>query len=764
MSHLKPIASLSSDALPCEFATRLAVDAGFKVIKIEPPGGDPLVARRGLLGEFLVAGKTRTPPQALTPDNRVLRDILEHCGAVAVDEAHHTLLAGLLEQMPLASRPALVLVGERDSTTLRGMPLHRSDEFLAFHGAGLGFLTPRVMPGYPSAAPLCPDAHLLEFLAGLYGAIALFALQRAHGRQAAGARVGLSGVAMPLLRREISAVLLDGAVPHRAERIWKVSPAEVHRCRDGWLFVDVIEDVQWHRLCAWINRPDLAEDERFQTRDSRFAHAETICAVLDEVLADKPLSSWMEAQAAGVPVAPVNRIGDLINDAQLAARGFWGTLLSTDGRVLRAPQTPLKTATAHSARANESGQSTTEQAQTRALQPQGALPLTGVRVLELTHVWSGPLCGQVLADLGAEVIRVESRKHLDIHRRGGPYPDNIAGVNRSGTWNAQNRGKRGCTLDLKHPEGKALFLDLVRHSDVVIENFTPGTMARMGLGFDDLQAANPGIVLLSLSGYGHTGPQNNSLAYGPMMDAATGLSAATTYDDGIPRAANGWAADVGGALYGCAAVVRALLNGPHKDLQKAPHPAQHIDISQFEAGVLFTADALMRALNPQVTRPTVRRLRAVVETSTKDHWIAVSVVGAHECATLIELLEATTGRIADSSNEINLLQALTSWCAARAPDAALAQLLRAGVPAVPVAQLADLLADPLLAHNHAWSTVRHAEVGSIQSYGPAIRLDQAPAGSTLAAPVLGGDNTYVFGTLLGLSAEQLARLTEMQII
>jgi crotonobetainyl-CoA:carnitine CoA-transferase CaiB-like acyl-CoA transferase len=111
------------------------------------------------------------------------------------------------------------------------------------------------------------------------------------------------------------------------------------------------------------------------------------------------------------------------------------------------------------------------------------LPLQGTRVLELTHVWSGPLCGQVLADLGAEVIRIESHERLDIHRRGGPYPDKIAGINRSGTWNAQNRNKLGCTLDLKSAEGKSLFLELVAKSEVVIENFTPETMSRLGLGF-----------------------------------------------------------------------------------------------------------------------------------------------------------------------------------------------------------------------------------------------------------------------------------------
>ena len=394
------------------------------------------------------------------------------------------------------------------------------------------------------------------------------------------------------------------------------------------------------------------------------------------------------------------------------------------------------------------------------------LPLQGTRVLELTHVWSGPLCGQVLADLGAEVIRVESHARLDIHRRGGPYPDNIAGINRSGTWNAQNRNKLGCTLDLKSAEGKALFLELVAHSDVVIENFTPDTMNRLGLGFEVLQQANPRILLLSLSGYGHTGPLRKSLAYGPMMDAATGLSSATTYEDGIPRAVNGWAADVGGALYGCAALVRAL--------HETPRQARHLDISQFEAGVMFVAGPLMDVLNGSEAAST--GLRMLAPTLGTEQWIALSAGTLEEITALFDLL---TGRAATSgwmrrlhaegaTACIHALQPLLEqWAAARARASALAELAAAGVPAVPISQLADLLADPALEAAGAWSHAVHAETGVAQSYGPAIRLRDGSGvrpDYPRAAPLFGGDNDYVFGSILGLDAGKRADLAGRKII
>ena len=384
------------------------------------------------------------------------------------------------------------------------------------------------------------------------------------------------------------------------------------------------------------------------------------------------------------------------------------------------------------------------------------LPLQGTRVLELTHVWSGPLCGQVLADLGAEVIRVESPSRLDIHRRGGPYPDNIAGINRSGTWNAQNRNKLGCILDLKSAEGKSLFLELVAKSDVVIENFTPETMSRLGLGFEVLKQANPHILLLSLSGYGHTGPLRKSLAYGPMMDAATGLSSVTNYEDGIPRAVNGWAADVGGALYGCAALLRAL--------HETPRQARHLDISQFEAGVMFVAGPLMDILNG--SEPASAGLRMLAPTVGTEQWVALSAGTLEEITSLFDLLagrSATSGWIRRLHLEgvtacAHAMQPLLEqWAAVRERPVALAELAAAGVPAVPISQLADLLDDSVLRAAGAWCHAVHAETGATQSYGPAIRLKDgngARPDYPRAAPLFGGDNDYVFGSILGLDTSK----------
>ena len=771
------ILALSRGSVPCEFATRLAVDAGMQVIKLEPAGGDPLRTQSPLLFSYLAAGK-----QSVAAADDELASTLEtlviRCDAIVVDEWGREAIAGRALTLPV------VVVGERDGTALEGMPQDRSDEFLTFHGTGLGSLTPRVMPGYPSAEPLCPDAHLVELLCGLYGAIALFALlagqREARADTGASATVGLTAAALPLLRREVAAVLYEGARPHRSERIWKVSPAEVHRCRDGWVFVDVIEDIQWLRLCEYMDRPELASDQRYATRDSRFEHAEALCQVLDAFFAEREKSCWIEAQGRGVPVALVSSLDDLLHDPQLAARGFWTRVAAADGTVLTAPSSPLERLfrgdpAAVMLRAPAAGEHMRELLGggapergdvRRPGRPPWRKPLDGVRVLELTHVWSGPFCGQVLAYLGAEVIRVENRANLDIHRRGGPYPDGRPGINRSGTWNAQNRGKRGCTLNLKSEEGRRLLLDLAAKSHVVMENFRPGTLDRLDVGFDRLREANPNILLLSLSGYGHTGPHRDSMAYGPMMDAASGLSAATTYDDGIPRAVNGWAADVGGALYGCAAVVRSLLE---------PVPtARHLDVSQLEAAVLFLAEGLLAHANPGAAQQSSGPpgLSATACTADPDAWVAVAPRTLEEIESLCELVghselalravRAPDERgLGQASGELR--RALQEWAGRLGREDALVGLRRAGVPAATVATVSELLADPRLAAAGAWVDVEHPETGHTRSYGAAIRLEGAPP-ERRPAPLLGGDNDYIFGTILGLPAAQFADLADRGVV
>ena len=329
------VAALSEDSIAVEFAGRILADAGLGVVKIEGRDGDGLRRRSAALFAYLAAGKRSValelPPPA---GDGTLASILTAAEVVIADEAGADLACALAGAVPV------VAIGTDD---LSGVPSRIArDEFLLFHASGLGAITPRMMPGYPSAAPLCPNANLATFMAGHYGAIAALAAIQGRRRNGAApsARIGATGALLPLLRREIAAVLFEGIVPHRNERIWKVSPAEVHRCRDGWIFVDVIEDGQWLRLTDYMGRPDLGASDMFKTRDLRFANADALCAILDAFFADKPQACWREAQARGVPIAPVNDLDDLRADRQLQARGFWAAIETERGERLAVPRSP----------------------------------------------------------------------------------------------------------------------------------------------------------------------------------------------------------------------------------------------------------------------------------------------------------------------------------------------------------------------------------------------------------------------------------------
>ncbi len=401
--------------------------------------------------------------------------------------------------------------------------------------------------------------------------------------------------------------------------------------------------------------------------------------------------------------------------------------------------------------------------------PRSGAPLAGYRVLEFTHVWAGPLCGQILADLGAEVIRLESRRRLDIHRMGGPYPENRPGINRSGVWNSQNRGKLSCTLNLATAEGRDLARRLVGLCDGVIENFSPGTLERLGLGFDVLRAVRSDLVMVSLSAYGQSGPHRSFVGYGPMMDAACGIMAAADYGDGVPRAVNGWAADVGGALFGAVELLVGLLT-------RSPGGARWSDVSEYEAAVLFQFEALLAwAACGEEARPSGNLapcggLTECFACAGHDRWVAVSATTPAHLRTLAALTGATPPTSPGSAGlppaELygGLIDAVGRWTGTRERSEVIRSLQSLGVPCAPVNDVADLLEDPMLMARKAFMATEHPEIGTARSYGPVWDFLGRSIGSPRPAPCLGGDNQYVFGELLGLDGATIADLEHRQVI
>ena len=255
------------------------------------------------------------------------------------------------------------------------------------------------------------------------------------------------------------------------------------------------------------------------------------------------------------------------------------------------------------------------------------LPLEGIRVLDLTQVYAGPTCTRILSDLGADVIKLEGLKRMDITRN-FVMPENTGKDdywNRSGYFLLRNGGKKSLTLDFGDPEAVELVKRLVPHADIVAESFTPRVMAKFGLDYESLKAAKPEIIMVSLSGYGQTGPWRDFTAYGMGLEPASGISSLTGYRDGPPLRTGISFTDPYSGVVGAGAVLSAL------HYRRRTGKGQYIDLSEHESAVPVTGFALMDyALNGRMEPRMGNRShwyapQGCYRCKGEDNWIAITV-------------------------------------------------------------------------------------------------------------------------------------------
>jgi crotonobetainyl-CoA:carnitine CoA-transferase CaiB-like acyl-CoA transferase len=393
-------------------------------------------------------------------------------------------------------------------------------------------------------------------------------------------------------------------------------------------------------------------------------------------------------------------------------------------------------------------------------------PLAGVRVADFTWVWAGPHCTQQLAHLGAEVIRVESTARPCVTRMLPPFADFEPGPNRSGYFNQYNQGKRSLTLDLKHPDGLEVARRLCAASDVVVENFAAGVMDRIGLGYDVLQRLRPDVVMISLSGYGATGPDHDKVSYGPAQVPLSGMSSLTGYRDHPPMHVGVSYGDPTAGLHGAVAVLAALLH------RTRTGSGQHIDLSQWETSIVVLADAL---ITQQFTgRPPARdgnrqphmAPHGVFPAAGDDRWIAIAAEDDAAWSRLAVLMGrpelAGEPRFATLAarqlNEDALEEIVGTWTATHEPDALTARLQGAGVAAHTVATNRDLAESAHLEAAGAFSRHPHPEVGQRQHLGQPWRTSRLASRAPAAAPCAGADTDDVLRTVCGYDDLAIARL------
>lgn len=409
---------------------------------------------------------------------------------------------------------------------------------------------------------------------------------------------------------------------------------------------------------------------------------------------------------------------------------------------------------------------------TGAPDPRPAL-LSGVRVLDLSMGWAGPLAARHLADVGAEVIKIESRQHFDWWRGWEATPESLAqnAHEKANAFNIMNRNKFGITLDLSHPWGVEIFRDLVAISDVLLENYSAGVLPKLGLDWAALHAINPRLVMLSMPPFGAGGPWHGYRAYGSTVEQASGLPHLHGGPDDPPVMQHVALGDPVAGVHGAAALMVALLH-----LLRTGE-GQFLDLSQVESvahlGLHGIASQVILGQAPARTgnRHPVHAPQGVYQAAGDDRWLMLTVDSEQAWQGLVRCIgdaELEDGQFADVSGRHaahdTIDGCIERWAGTLERDEAVARLQGAGVVASPVLTAREVFVHPQLSARGFWHTLEREFVGAIPHPVAPYRFDGLPAEIASPAPTLGQHSKQVLSGLLGLDSAELARLEEEGVI
>ncbi len=386
-------------------------------------------------------------------------------------------------------------------------------------------------------------------------------------------------------------------------------------------------------------------------------------------------------------------------------------------------------------------------------------PLADLLVLDFTWALSGPYATMVLADLGARVIKVEAPGRGDFVRENGPF------VNGLGTYFASiNRGKESLTVNLKHPEGKALVVGLARRADVAVQNFVPGTMEGLGLGYDALRAENPRLIYASCSGFGQTGPYRDRPALDIIVQAMAGTMSITG-EPGRPPARVGYSiGDIGASLFLAVGILAAL----HERARSGQ--GQHIDVAMLDAQVALLENALIRYLaagevpEPLGTdHPVVTPFGAF---QAKDGYLALAASKDALWDAVCDVLDRPAWKadprfvsVPARREHRALIRTLIEDVLAARPRAEwIERFLKAGVPCGPVSSVPEAAADPQVQAREMIVEVPHPNGGTIRMAGTPVKLSRTAARVEAGPPAVGEHTEAILAEFLGLGSSEVARL------
>ncbi|MEA2626848.1 MAG: hypothetical protein QOD06_2893 [Candidatus Binatota bacterium] len=399
-------------------------------------------------------------------------------------------------------------------------------------------------------------------------------------------------------------------------------------------------------------------------------------------------------------------------------------------------------------------------------------PLRGVRVADFTWVWAGPFCTQQLAHLGAEVIRIESASRPCVTRLLPPFADFQPGPNRSGYFNQYNQGKRSITLNLKDPRAIDVARRLIACSDVVAENYAFGVMGRLGLDYESVRAIRRDAIMISLSGYGRSGPEKEFVSYGPATVPLSGFSSVTGYAGHPPMHVGISYGDPTAGLHGAFAILAALWH------REETGEGQYIDLSLWEASTALLPEALLEyEMNGRPPERSGNRHphwapHGVFRAAGGDRWVSIVVADDREWAAFCSAIgraelggDPRFARAEDRKrNEDEVEAVVAAWTSEHSPEEATNVLQAAGVAAFPSMSNQMIAEDPHLNGRAFFADLPHPEVGNRKLAGVPWKLSDTPCRVEHPAPCLGEHTRQVLEEVLGYTAAEVDELTSAGVL
>ena len=782
------------------YTTKLMADLGADVIKVEEPDGDHARQRGPFPGGVVDQEQSglflalNTNKRGITLDLRRERKTLARLVEWADLLVHNYPPAQMAELgIEYATfceiNPRLVMCSVTPFGLTGPHKDYKAYELTMSHGGGWAWLS----PGGSDRADLPPlkaAGHQADFQGGLAAAtVALAAYSRAL-RTGEGEHIDFSVQAYvtSFLEHHFVTYSFLGRVNSRLGRRLQ-DPWGIFACQDGDIFAAVAEEDQWQRLLALMGNPSWATAELF---------GDFMLRTKNQHLLKPRLKEWMQqwrvmdlfhaGQEQRLCFAPVLTMSQMATQEQLRSRHFFvdvthpraGTLPYLGSPYqLREPwwqiRRPAPLLGQHNADVSSATfQVSSSQPSAPSSQPPASkLPLEGVRVADFSWVWAGPFCTMHLAHLGAEVIKIESRSHLDLTRRLPLFPKGMKpGVDRNGLFNQWSLGKKSISLNLTKAEGIAIARELIAKSDVVVDNFATGVMERLGLGYDELKKIKPDIIMASISGYGHTGPHKNYMAYGPAIAPLTGLSSLTGYAGSPPQEVGLSYGDPNAGINAAVAICAALT------ARQRTGQGQYIDVSLWEAVAALVPegwmDYAMNGTQPprQGNHDPVMAPHNCFRCAGEEEWVTIACGTDAEwqalCRAIGQPQLVSDKRFLTMSdrkaNEDTLDQMLASWTETRNKWEVTRILQAAGVAAFPTMNCKDLAEDPHLNERGFFARLAHPEIGVQTHTGIPWRLQNAPNGVQSPAPLLGQHTDHVMGNLLKYSEQKITQLKEERVL